>query len=186
LKPYGDTRVEDMYDNFAAQMAALAQEGVDVICVETMTDLQEATQAVRAAKAASPTTPVIATMTFDLTPRGFYTMMGVSVEQAARGLEEAGADIIGSNCGNGSDNMVQLAREFKKHSKLPLIIQSNAGMPTLDGDRTVYPETPEYMADRAKPLRDAGVVIIGGCCGTTPAHILAMKNVIHTLHSKVV
>ncbi|UCC43720.1 MAG: homocysteine S-methyltransferase family protein, partial [Candidatus Zixiibacteriota bacterium] len=130
----------------------------------------------------SPATPVAATMTFDETPRGFFTIMGVSVEQAAKELEEAGADIIGSNCGNGIENMIKIAAEFRKHTNVPLAIQSNAGLPqTIDGS-LVYAETPEFMAEKSRELIDIGVSIIGGCCGTTPAHIAAMREVIPRAH----
>ncbi|MFH2055984.1 MAG: homocysteine S-methyltransferase family protein, partial [bacterium] len=146
---------------------------------ETMTDIAKATIAVRVAKEVSPELPVIATMTFDATPKGFFTIMGVTIERAAEELAAAGADVIGSNCGNGSDNMVKIAAEFKKHTKLPLIIQSNAGLPVLEAGEVVYPETPEYMAERARKLIDIGVSIIGGCCGTTPDHIRAIREAVN-------
>ena len=178
LKPYGDIDSETMYENFKRQTAALIEAGVDIICVETMTDLSEAMLAVRAAKTIQAEIPVMATMTFDPTPKGFYTVMGIDVERAAQGLEDAGADIIGSNCGNGIENMIQIAREFKSHSTLPLIIQSNAGIPEMKGTETIYPETPEFMAEKAKELSAIGVSIIGGCCGTTPEHIKRIREAV--------
>ena len=178
LKPYGDTEPEEIYSSFERQITALVTAGVDAISIETMTDLTEATLAIRAAKAISSSTPVVAAMTFDLTPRGFFTVMGTSIEQAARGLEEAGADIIGSNCGNGIENMVEIAKEFKEYSKLPIIIQSNAGIPKMQGDQPTWPETPEFMAEKAKELVSLGVSIIGGCCGTTPEHIRALRKTV--------
>ena len=178
LAPLGDVSQEEMSESFVRQITAFAHEGVDLICIETMTDLNEATLAVKAAKAAAPNTPVAATMTFDDTPNGFYTIMGVSIEQAACGLAEAGADIIGSNCGNGIENMIKIAREFKKHTTLPIIIQSNAGLPEMHGDTVVYPETPAFMADKCRELVEIDVNIIGGCCGTTPAHIAAIRKVV--------
>lgn len=171
LEPYGDTDTSTMRENFERQIAALAEAGVDIICVETMTDLTEASIAVKAAKAVHPEMTVMATMTFDPTPRGFFTVMGIDVKQAAQGLEAAGADIIGSNCGNGIENMIKIAQEFRSASRLPLIIQSNAGIPKIDGTETIYPETPEFMAEKSKELASTGVSIIGGCCGTTPEHI---------------
>jgi len=178
LKPYGDIEPEEMYHNFGRQIHTLISAGVDIICIETMTDLNEATLAIKAAKAVSQTIPVMATMTFDPTPRGFFTVMGVNIEDAAEGLRDAGADVIGSNCGNGIENMVKIAREFKKYTKLPLIIQSNAGMPEIRGNTTVYPETPEFMAGKVKELLALDVAIIGGCCGTTPEHIKAIRKVV--------
>jgi 5-methyltetrahydrofolate--homocysteine methyltransferase len=180
LKPYGDNEPGEVYKSFERQMGALIKAGVDIICVETMIDLNEAILAVRAAKTLSPSIPVIATMTFDLIPKGFYTVMGVSVKDAAVELEKAGADIIGSNCGNGIENMIKIAREFRQHSRRPIIIQSNAGIPETRGEETVYPETPEFMAEQAKELLTIGVSIIGGCCGTTPEHIRALRKVVDT------
>jgi 5-methyltetrahydrofolate--homocysteine methyltransferase len=178
LKPYGDTEPEEIYSSFERQMKALISAGVDAISIETMTDLTEATLAIRAAKTVSPSTPVMAAMTFDLTPKGFFTVMGTSIEDAARGLEEAGADIIGSNCGNGIENMVEIAKEFKRHSRLPIIIQSNAGIPEMQGDKPTWPETPEFMVEKAKELVSLDVSIIGGCCGTTPEHIRAFRKMV--------
>jgi 5-methyltetrahydrofolate--homocysteine methyltransferase len=159
-------------------MEALAAAGVDAVCVETMTDLAEAQLAVRAAKAALPEVPVLATMTFDPTPRGYFTIMGVSVAKAAAGLAEAGADAIGSNCGNGIEHMVALAREFRAASRLPLVIQANAGLPKSVGGRTVYDETPAFLAGKARELLAIGVSVIGGCCGTTPEHIRALRAMV--------
>lgn len=181
LKPYGDTDPEDVYNSFERQIRAVIDAGVDVICVETMTDLKEATLAVKAVKAVSPSTPVIATMTFDSTPRGFFTIMGVNIEKAAIGLETGGADIMGSNCGNGIENMIKIARKFKKYTNLPLIIQSNTGPPKLEGNMPVYQETPEFIAEKAKELVTIGVSIIGGCCGTTPEHTRAIRKMVDSL-----
>ncbi|NIM50595.1 MAG: methionine synthase [Gemmatimonadales bacterium] len=181
LKPYGESDPADVYDSFRVQMECLIAAGVDCVFVETMVDLEEAKLAVRAAKDFSPATPVMATMTFDATPRGFYTIMGVSVEAAALGLREAGADAVGSNCGNGTENMIEIAKAFRSCSKLPLIIQPNAGMPRTRGSKTVYHETPRFMADRARELLTTGVSIIGGCCGTTPEHISALRAVVDGL-----
>jgi 5-methyltetrahydrofolate--homocysteine methyltransferase len=173
LKPYGDAEEEEVQAAFERQMAALAAGGADLLLVETMIDLREARLAVRAAKKAAPELPVLATMTFDPTPKGFFTVMGESVEQAAAELERAGADAIGSNCGNGIEKMVAIAREFAMHSALPLVIQANAGLPENRGGRVVYPETPEFMAEGVRELVGAGVALVGGCCGTTPEHIRA-------------
>jgi 5-methyltetrahydrofolate--homocysteine methyltransferase len=176
LKPYGDTDEEAVQESFLRQIRALAEAGADLICVETMTDLREAALAVKAAKEVAPSLPVMASMTFDPTPRGFFTIMGVSVPQAAEGLAGAGADVIGSNCGRGSDDMVKIARELKVCSELPILIQPNAGLPETRDDELVYPESPEYMAERAAVLAELGVAIIGGCCGTTPDHIRAIRE----------
>ncbi len=178
LRPYGDTDPEELSTGFERQLTALIGAGVDLVCVETMTDLNEALIAVEAAKKVSPGTPVAATMTFDETPRGFFTIMGVGVGEAASGLERAGADVIGSNCGNGIERMIDIAREFRKHSPLPLLIQANAGQPDMIDNQLVYPETPEFFAEKSLELVDIGVSIIGGCCGTTPSHIREIRRLI--------
>lgn len=183
LKPYGDAEPQAVYDSYRSQVEILAAAGADVICVETMTDIAEAVLAVRAAKEAAPRLPVMATMTYDATPRGFFTIMGVTVACAAKELAAAGADVIGSNCGNGIDNMVAIAREYRACSDLPIIIQSNAGLPEMRGGVLAYPETPEFMASRVKALVASGVSIIGGCCGTTPAHIAAIRKEVERFRS---
>ncbi len=138
----------------------------------------EAKLAVRAVKDVSAPTPVMASMTFDATPTGFFTIMGVSVAAAVAGLTEVGAGVIGSNCGNGSENMVQIARAFRSVTQLPLTIQPNAGLPHIVNGKAVYDETPAFMAEQAKELVSIGVSIIGGCCGTTPEHIAALRAMI--------
>ncbi|MBN2345207.1 MAG: homocysteine S-methyltransferase family protein [Candidatus Aminicenantes bacterium] len=176
LRPYGDTEEEEMAESFRSQMQALWSAGIDAFCIETMSDIREARLAVQAARSLSPTAPVMATMTFEPTPRGFFTVMGVTIETACSELEKAGADLVGSNCGNGSEQMVAIAREFRKWSRRPLVIQANAGLPELRRGEVHYPETPEFMARKALELRAAGAAVIGGCCGTTPEHTRAMRR----------
>jgi len=181
LEPYGDVSAAAVYDSFRRQLAALFAAGVDGVIVETMTDLAEAKLAVRAAKDGSPGIPVLATMTFDATPRGYFTIMGVSVAAAAAGLLEAGADAVGSNCGSGIEQMVRVAREFRRHTAVPLVIQANAGLPRAVDGRTVYDETPAFFAEQARGLAELGVSVIGGCCGTTPDHIAALRVMVDSL-----
>jgi len=178
LAPYGDTEAEVMATGFDRQTGALIEAGADLICIETMMDLEEARLAVEAARRHSLSIPIIATTTFNATPRGFFTTMGNAVEQVCAVLTDAGADLVGSNCGNGIDTMVDLAREFAVHATVPIVIQSNAGLPeNLDGELR-YPESPEFMAERVEALLDLGVAIIGGCCGTGPEHIRAIRAAI--------
>jgi 5-methyltetrahydrofolate--homocysteine methyltransferase len=176
LQPYGEADPGEVAEGFRRQIAAAASEGVDLICVETMTDLREALLALDAAKEAAPDLPVSVTMTFDETPRGFFTIMGNGIEQAAHALAEGGADLIGSNCGNGVEGMVRIAAEIGARSALPLVIQSNAGLPENRGAEIVYPESPGCMAARIPALLDAGVRLLGGCCGTTPEHIARFRR----------
>jgi len=178
LQPYGDAEEEILYGGYERQMKALTNAGVDIICIETMIDLREAVLAVKATKAVSPQTPIMATMTFDKTPKGYFTVWGNSIEEAAVGLQEAGADLVGSNCGHGIETMVEIARRFREATSLPLLIQSNAGPPeTIDGE-IVYAESPELFAEKTHELIDIGVAVIGGCCGTTPDHIRAIRGVV--------
>jgi 5-methyltetrahydrofolate--homocysteine methyltransferase len=174
LTPYGDADPESLENAFERQINALA----NIICIETMTDLREATIAVKAAKNIHPEIPVMVSMTFDKIPKGYYTIMGVSIEDAVKGLEDAGADIIGSNCGNGIDNMIEIAKQIKTLSNRPILIQSNAGIPENNDGEIVYPESPTYFEDKTLELIEAGVSIIGGCCGTTPEHIQAIRKVV--------
>jgi 5-methyltetrahydrofolate--homocysteine methyltransferase len=178
LKPYGDLDPAELAECYARQARTLAEAGVDLFCIETMTDLGEARLAVAAARAAAPGAPGIATMTFEPTRRGFFTMMGVSIEKAARVLAEAGADVVGSNCGNGVEAMTAIAREFRARTEMPLAIQANAGLPESRGGALAYPETPEMFAAAVPALLAAGVQIIGGCCGTTPAHVVAIRDAV--------
>jgi 5-methyltetrahydrofolate--homocysteine methyltransferase len=178
LEPFGDTSPDAVEEAFAEQVAVLAEAGADLVCVETMSDLVEATRAVRAAKAQAPRLPVIATMTFEKTPRGFFTVMGVSVERAATGLAAAGADVVGSNCGRGIADMIEVARAMRKATALPVAIQPNAGLPVTRDGALRYDETPESMAARVPELLDAGVTVVGGCCGTTPDHIRAIRRAV--------
>jgi 5-methyltetrahydrofolate--homocysteine methyltransferase len=178
VKPVGDTEPEEILSNFQRQISALLAAGIDMICIETMTDVTEATLAIRAARLLDPNIPIMATMTFGKTPQGYFTLMGTSVADAAAALENAGANIVGSNCGDGMESMVGIAREFRQHSRLPIVIQGNAGLPIASETGLVYPETPDFFAGKSAELLDLGVQIIGGCCGTGPEHIRAIRKVV--------
>ena len=175
LEPLGELSESEMLDAFDEQIEALVSGGVDAVVVETMTALEEARLAVQAARR-HPALTVMATMTFDKGPRGFFTMMGVTPERAVRELQDAGAHIVGANCGNGIGVMLELARELRSAADgAPLLVHSNAGIPAVRRGEIVYPESPEYMAARFKTLVDeVGVNIVGGCCGTHPGHIRAL------------
>ena len=177
LEPLGEVTEAEMLDAFTEQVTALADGGADAIIIETMTALEEATLAIRAVKE-STGLPVIATMTFDKGPRGFFTMMGVQPERAAVELQEAGADVTGANCGNGIDNMVEIARLMRAATDGYMLVHSNAGIPAIRKGQIVYSETPDYMAERFKVLADLGINILGGCCGTTPSHISALSQIV--------
>jgi 5-methyltetrahydrofolate--homocysteine methyltransferase len=172
----GDVTPAELYEAFREQVEGLADGGVDAICVETMSSLGEALEAVRAAKEHTRL-PVFCTFSFALGRRGFRTMMGVSPELAAREAAAAGADVIGTNCGNGIENMIEIVRQMRAAvPDRPILAQANAGIPELVDEVTVYPETPEYMSSRVGELIAAGATIVGGCCGTTPQHIAAIAE----------
>tara|TARA_A100001037_G_scaffold94160_2_gene85656 strand:- start:1330 stop:2235 length:906 start_codon:yes stop_codon:yes gene_type:complete len=175
LEPYGDISEKDMYEGFKQQILALEAGGVDGIILETMTALEEAAIAIKVALE-NTNLLIAATMTFDKGPRGFFTMMGITPEDAAIELSNAGAHIVGSNCGNGIDNMIEIAQRMRDSTDIPLIIHSNAGIPSMKSGNIIYPETPEYMAERFMKLKDIGINIIGGCCGTSPFHIKAIHE----------
>ena len=177
LEPLGPVSEAEMLDAFAEQITALEEGGADAVVVETKTALEEATLAVKAAKENTDLV-VMATMTFDKGPRGFFTMMGVTPEQGVAKLQEAGADVVGSNCGNGIEVMIEIAREMRQATDGYLLVHSNAGIPQIKDGEIVYPETPEFMAKGFKVLADMGVNIIGGCCGTGPDHIRALSKAV--------
>jgi len=183
LRPYGDTEPEVVAQSFERQLRALVAAGIDAVNLETMIDLSEAEIAVKTAKSVAPDLIVVATMTFQPTRRGLFTIMGNTIAETAQCLAAAGADVVGSNCGNGAELMVEIAREFRKAGTMPVSIRPNAGVPQLVAGRPAYPETPEFMAARIPDLVRAGVSIIGGCCGTTPEHIRAFRVALDTLRT---
>jgi 5-methyltetrahydrofolate--homocysteine methyltransferase len=177
LRPLGSLDSGTVSDGFRRQAAALAGAGVDGFIIETMTDIEEAVLAVEAVRVEAPGVPVFATMTFDQTPRGAFTVMGVSVARACARLEQAGAEAIGANCGTGPEAMLGIARQFAETTTLPLIFQPNAGLPQHVSGRLVYPQRPDAFAASLAQLAPHAT-ILGGCCGTTPEHIAALKSVV--------
>ncbi len=172
LRPLGTMSEREMIDAFAEQISLLLSAGAEGLVVETMFDLGEARAALLAAREQFQG-PLVATMTFDRGPKGFATMMGVTPEQAAEQLQQAGADVVGSNCGHGTENMIEVIALMAPATDLPLWAKPNAGIPELVDGRTVFGERPREMASHFEDLVDAGARIIGGCCGTTPDHIRA-------------
>jgi methionine synthase I (cobalamin-dependent) len=172
MAPVGTLDESEAIGVFAEQAAALVAGGVDLIWIETMSDLGEIGAAVKGVRHASADIPLITTMTFDT--RG-HTMMGVSPEQAARTLWSWGVDAVGGNCGNGPDELIPVIGKMR--AALPeavLVAKSNAGMPELIDMRAVYRAEPAAFATQAIAMRDAGATVVGGCCGTTPAHLAAI------------
>jgi methionine synthase I (cobalamin-dependent) len=170
----GEVKPEDLEEAFAVQARALADAGADGIVIETMSDLQEAQRAVSAARRTG--LPVVVCMTFDSGKDHDRTMMGTTPEEAARALTEAGADCIGSNCGQGVEGFAAITKRLKASTDRPIWIKANAGLPEIVGDRTVYAQSPEGFARHAADLVDAGASFLGGCCGTTPDFVRAMRK----------
>ena len=172
MAPMGTLDYAEAVDVFAEQAAALVAGGVDLIWIETMSDLTEIKAAIEGVRRVAPGIPLITTMTFDTRGR---TMMGVTPEQAVEALAAWGADAIGGNCGNGPDEILPVISTM--HAVAPdvlLVSKSNAGMPELIDMRAVYRASPETMAAAAVEMRVAGARIVGACCGSTPDHLRAM------------
>ena len=175
----GDVTLEELYEAFKEQAMALEAGGADAIIIETMTDLEEAIQAIKASKE-NTKCEVFCTMTFDKTVNNdFRSMMGVSPTDMVNQIIDAGADLIGANCGNGIKDMVSIVKEIRENnSEIPVLIHANAGMPIYQDGDTVFPETPDEMASVTEELLSAGANIVGGCCGTTPAHISKIVEIV--------
>jgi 5-methyltetrahydrofolate--homocysteine methyltransferase len=170
--PMGLLEFDEAVDVFAEQARALIAGGVDVIWIETMSDLEEIHAAITGVRRVAPEIPIIATMTFDT--RG-HTMMGVPPERAVLALAEWGANAIGGNCGNGPDELIPVVAKMRAVAPDVILVgKSNAGMPELVDMKAVYRAEPSVMADYALEIRAAGATIIGACCGSTPAHLRAM------------
>jgi len=172
-----DVTEEELYEAFKVQAVAFEKGGADAVCIETMSDIGEAVEAIKAVKE-NTKLEAICTFAFDRTAQGGYkTMMGVDPASAAKAAIEAGADVVGANCGNGIERMIEIVTEMRAVDKdIPILVHANAGLPQNINGTDFFPETPEDMAKLAPKLAAAGANIIGGCCGTTPAHINAMKK----------
>lgn len=177
LEPIGSISDNFAYEIFCEQAKILEEAGVDILIIETMMAIEEAVIAVKAAKE-NTSLPVSASMTFELGKTGLKTPWGVDIQTAVNELTNAGADIIGSNCGKGFDEMIQVIAEMKKLTTKPILAQSNAGIPELVGGNLFYKETPEMIAPKVLELLKSGVNILGGCCGTNPLHIKKMRAVL--------
>lgn len=171
----GDVTEEELYDAFAVQARALEHGGADACLIETFAAIDEAALAVKAAKE-NTGLEVICTFTFERTQQGGYrTMMGVSPAEMASAILAAGADIIGTNCGNGMQRMADIVREIRAAAPAaPILVHANAGAPVLVNGKDAFPESPADTATYALEVVAAGAGVVGGCCGTTPDHIRAI------------
>jgi len=168
----GEVEPDAVREAFGEQAQALAEGGADAIVVETMSDLEEAVIATK--QAAATGLPVVACMSYGSGRYGDRTMMGVSPAEAAEALAEAGASVIGANCGQGAAQMLEVVKQLKSATSLPVWVKPNAGMPELVDGAAVYRQTPEAFADEAMALVEAGAAFVGGCCGTSPDTVRAL------------
>jgi len=172
MAPLGTLSFDEAVEIFQRQATALAQAGVDLFQIETMSAVEEIRAAVEGARRADPDKPIFATMSFD---SGGRTMMGVRPEDAAELLRSLGVTAMGANCGREVEETAAAARIMHELAPdIPTIVKPNAGLPRMEGDRPVYDLTPEALADYARQWAAEGFKIIGGCCGTTPEHIRAI------------
>ncbi|MEA3346458.1 MAG: homocysteine S-methyltransferase family protein [Candidatus Auribacterota bacterium] len=176
LKPLGTYSREEFYKIFHKQSESLAKAGADAIIIETMTDLGELTQAIKASKDTG--LPIIASMAFtkDANRNNFHTMMGVDLKTFVNSAASTGADVISVNCGSGAEEILEIVKHLRKLTSFPLMAEPNAGLPRLIKGKTLYEQPPESFADTALKIFNAGANIVGGCCGTTPDHIRALFN----------
>ncbi|HEY3384423.1 MAG TPA: homocysteine S-methyltransferase family protein [Vicinamibacterales bacterium] len=183
LRPLGDVDPADLQGEFTRQARALLDGGADGVIVETMSAVEELVLAIRAARAAGAPF-IIASMAFDCLPNGnIRTMMGVSPEQAARASVAERADIVGANCGTHmtTADFAKVVTAFRKEADRPVMIQANAGSPELEDGHAVYRLTPAAFADGMGEVVAAGAAIVGGCCGTTPEHIAALRSYVRRM-----
>jgi homocysteine S-methyltransferase len=177
LAPFGRVQLEEARAAFGEQVEALCAAGVDLIIIETIADLYEAREAVLAAKEHC-SKPVIVSVTFT---RDGRTILGDTPEKAARALAETGADVIGVNCSGGPAQLLRILRQMRQAApQMKFWVKPNAGWPEQVSGRIMYPADPEYFGDYALAFREAGANIVGGCCGTTPRHIAAMRKALDT------
>jgi 5-methyltetrahydrofolate--homocysteine methyltransferase len=180
LKPYGGLSEEDAYAAFQEQAAILAEGGVDGLIIETMFDIREALCALRACKATAAL-PVIASMAFNTVKNGGRTIMGNSARECAQALTEAGASAVGANCGSIDPfEMAEIVAIMRAATPLPVVAQPNAGKPRVVKNQTVFDMPPADFAAGIAQCIQAGAGLVGGCCGTSPAHIRALADLLRS------
>ena len=180
LQPLGEVSFEEAYESYAEQALAMADAGADLVWIQTMTDLVAMEAALKAIKE-NTSLPVVASMAFDLTPKGFRTVMGVTPQEAAEKLECVGADVIGANCGSVSPKEItEVIRQMAQVTTKPLAAKPNAGTPHAVDERMVHPVSPEEMAACVPGWIAAGARIVAGCCGSSPEHMAKIAEVVHS------
>jgi len=175
----GDITRDALAEAFAGQAQALSAAGADALLIETMSDIDEARIAVRAALATG--LPVIASFVFDTGRNKDRTMTGATPEQVAAAMAAEGVDAVGANCGSGIEGFISICRRLHAACDRPVWIKPNAGLPVMEAGRITYRTTPEQFAAHVPALFQAGASFIGGCCGTSPAFVQAIASARATL-----
>ena len=180
IEPYGEVTQDEAKQCFREQARVIKKVGIEAVVIETMISLEEAVLAFEGVKEAG-IEEIGVTMSYEVGQQGIRTAYGESIKDVVRKMEEMGVSFIGSNCGNGFENMLLVARELRESSSLPILVQPNAGVPVFNGKEIVHPGTPEQFGEFVASAISIGVDFVGGCCGTTPAHIREGKKILDRL-----
>lgn len=178
LEPLGTLKFSDLIEAFNEQINGLIDGGVDILFIETMSFTEEIKAAIDAAQNINSKIPIVASMSFERSASGFHTMMGVSIPDFIEEMVKLPVIAIGANCGQGADEIIDIIEEFRQITDMPLIAQANAGLPETKDNKIVYHETPQQRSELTRVLLSERVNIIGGCCGTTPEHIKAIRDTV--------
>ena len=184
IEPLGNVSEKEMYDCLFEQMKGLYDGGVDGFMIETQIATEETLLALRVAKENFDVLNIVS-LVYDKGPRGYFTMFGLTPAASIELFFKAGADIVGTNCGNGSEKMVEITNEIREKTTNPILVQANAGIPVIKKNDIIYPETPEFMVEQYKKLIDLNVNILGGCCGTTEKHISEFAKIIRSHNESI-
>lgn len=177
--PVGEASSEDWHSSFVTQ-TKLLEKGVDLFHIETISDLEEILTAIRALKEVSKK-PIIASITYKKTKKGFFTIMGDSLEKCIKSLENEKVDVIGANCTLGSSEMLDLVKQSVSLTKIPISAKPNAGQPRIEGIRTFYDQPIKEFTRDIQEMINIGVKIVGGCCGTSPETISEIRKIIDSV-----
>ncbi len=178
LQPLGLATIEDLEAAFSEQIQGLLDGEVDVLFIETMSSIDEIKAAVSAAHQINRDLPLVVSMSFEKTPSGFRTMMGTSIVEFIDSMKVLPVTAIGANCGKGTDEMLDIMKEFREISQMPLLAQANAGLPEMKDGSIIYSETADQRGEITEIFIKNKINIIGGCCGTTPTHIAAIRQMV--------
>jgi len=178
LQPLGLATISDLENAFEEQIQGLIDGGVDVLFIETMSYTEEINAAVSAAQKIDKYMPLVTSMSIEKSAVGYRTLMGITISEFVEKTINLPISAIGANCGKGPEEMVEIMEEFRNHTDLPLLAQANAGLPETIDDKMIYNETLEQRGELTQILLNRNVNIIGGCCGTNPNHIKAIRNAV--------